>query len=70
MSVKKEIIKKVMVMENPEEIGEDDINDDKRKVLGRIKRKYRIIVIFGFFLILILLFMMFPVLIALIWQNL
>ena len=70
MSVKEEIIKKVIIMENPKEQRENDADNDKNKFLGRLKRKYRLMIIFVFFLLLILIFMISPMIIAIILQNL
>jgi len=70
MSVKEEIIEKVMIYEDSEEQNiENDFTDEKKKLLGKVKRKYRLMIIFVFFLSLILIFMIFPMLIAVFLQN-
>jgi hypothetical protein len=68
MSIKKEIIEKVMVMRNPE--GTVDNKDkEKKRFLGRLKRKYRLMIIYVFLLSLIIIFMVLPMVIAVIMQN-
>jgi len=70
MSVKKEIIEKVMIQEDTEEKNiKNDVTNEKKKLLGKVKRKYRLMIIFVFFLALILIFMIFPMLIAVFLQN-
>ena len=70
MSVKGEIIEKVMIQEDSEKLNPENKEDfEKKKFLGKVKRKYRLLIIFVFFLALILVFMMFPMLIAVILQN-
>ena len=74
MSIKEEIIEKSI---NFNESGEKDTSDlkkeeiskDRRRFLGRLQRKYRLMIIFLVCLSLILLFMMFPVLIVVFTQN-
>ena len=70
MSVKEEIIEKVMIQKESEKQNTgDNVDNEKKKLLGRVRRKYRLMIIFGFFLALILIFMIFPMLIAVFLQN-
>jgi hypothetical protein len=65
MRAKEEIIKKVMAMEHPEnQRSENNISNDKTKFFGRLKRRYRLMIIFVVSLSLILIFMILPIIIA------
>ena len=71
MSVKEEVIEKVMAVEHPEEKqSEKHVSDDSKNFFSRLKRKYRLMIIFVFFLSLILLIMIFPFVLVIILQNL
>ncbi len=74
MSGKEEIDEKIIKSKDPKEndkstleIGE--IEQDQKRFFGRIKRKYRLMLIFLVCLSLILLFMVFPVVIVVFIQN-
>jgi hypothetical protein len=70
LSVKEEIIEKVMIQEDPEKQNlENEIVIEKKEFFGKVKRKYRLMIIFVFFLALILIFMIFPMLIAVFLQS-
>ena len=70
MSVEEEIIDKVIVIGDPKEKERrQKIKNEEKKFLGRLKRKYRLMLIFTFGLFLILIFMILPMLIAVILQN-
>lgn len=71
MSVKEEILEKVMIQEDSEAQNvENEVDNEKKKLLVKVKRRYRLTIIFVFFLALILIFMIFPMLIAVFLQNL
>ena len=67
MSRKEEIIEKVMVLRNPEEIK--PLDREKKRFLGRLNRKYRLMIIYVYLLFLIVMFMVLPMVIAVIFQN-
>ena len=74
MSGKEEIDEKIIKSKDPKEndkstleIGE--IEQDQKRFFGRIKRKYRLMLIFLVCLSLILLVMVFPVVIVVFIQN-
>ncbi len=74
MSVKEEIIEKIINFEDLEEkntinLATEESKQDQKKFLDRIKRKYRIMLIFLVCLSLILLIMIFPVIIVVFIQN-
>lgn len=74
MSVKEEIIEKVITFNEAEEIDtavleKEETEQDRSRFLGRLQRKYRLMIIFLVCLSLILLFMMFPILIIVFTQN-
>jgi accessory gene regulator protein AgrB len=70
MNAKEDISKKVANLENPEEQAvKGKIKGEEKKFLGRLKRKYRIMIIFFFFLLLIIAFMVTPMVIAILFQN-
>jgi hypothetical protein len=73
MSVKEETSEKKINFNEPGEkdtsVSEEEVNHNRRRFLGRLKRKYRLMIIFIVCLSLILLIMMFPVLIVIFTQN-
>ncbi len=70
MSAKEKPAKKITDLEDPKEyIIDNNVNREKKKFLGSIKRKYRVMLIFVFFLLLIIIFMVMPMLIAILFQN-
>jgi len=75
MNVKEEIIEKAIIIKDFKETGGIDLkskeNDDIEKGLfKKLKRKYKIILAFLFFLSIILIFMILPMVIAAITQGL
>jgi t-SNARE complex subunit (syntaxin) len=70
VNAKEVITKMVTTLEDSEEpVIEKSVNREKKKFLGNIKRKYRIMLIFVFFLLLIIIFMVMPMVIAILFQN-
>ncbi|MFX0023989.1 MAG: hypothetical protein ACFE9S_16805 [Candidatus Hermodarchaeota archaeon] len=74
MGVKEDIIEKIIIFneseeKNTSELEKEDIEQDRRRFLGRLPRKYRLTIVFLVCLSIILLIMMFPVLILIFTQN-
>ena len=74
MSIKEEIIEKSINFNDSGEkdtsdLKKEEIGQDRRRFLGRLQRKYRLMIYFIVCLSLILLFMMFPVLIVVFTLN-
>ncbi len=75
MSVKEDDIENVinineLVEDDTSELKQEVIKQDGRRFLGRLPRKYRLVIVFIICLSTILLIMMFPVLIVMFTQNL
>ncbi|MFX1389837.1 MAG: hypothetical protein ACFE9Z_07250 [Promethearchaeota archaeon] len=65
MHAKEELIEKITVSNKSEKQSEEiNIKNEKKKGLGKLKRKYQIMIIFIVFLSLIVGFMILPVIIA------